>query len=341
MKSFSLIACLFFTNVTFAAVTVEATGKGDTQEEALRRAKIEAVEKVTGSFNLGHRKTDGRKYSEEIDDYVSGIITESEVLSSQRTQQHWIVTIRAVVDETKPSVFQVERDKPLIDDRIRSKISEMNNRKTIVEKISETPALHFSTTRVDVSPFSSVSKIRITGHVSWQHKWVNDFQNFAKYAGKESVDKSYQSNVYYGNSFYHPVLVAGSVIMNPAKTTTRSGNTYCFTDGNQIDAKNCYDIGIELENVSKYNVNYFTIILKDSNGSVLSQMRYTTHNLRMVEFYPAGSSKKNNYIFFNSSNYFETDTTVIQTNKKVPANIEFLLDNSLATRVASYSIEVK
>jgi len=115
----------------------------------------------------------------------------------------------------------------------------------------------------------------------------------------------------------------------------------CFTDGKQIDSNNCYDIGIELENVSKYNVNYFTIILKDSNGSVLSQMRYTTHNLRMVEFYPAGSSKKNNYIFFNSSNYFETDTTVIQTNKKVPANIEFLLDNSLATRVASYSIEVK
>ena len=64
MKTFSLIACLFFTNVTFAAVTVEATGKGDTQEEALRRAKIEAVEKATGSFNLGHRKTDGKKYSE-------------------------------------------------------------------------------------------------------------------------------------------------------------------------------------------------------------------------------------------------------------------------------------
>jgi hypothetical protein len=325
MKSLILATC-FFTQVAFAAVTVEATGKGDTQEEALRRAKIEAVEKVTGSFNLGHRKTDGKKYSEEIDDYVSGIILESEVLRSQRSQQHWTVTIRAVVDETKPSVFQVERDKPLIDDRIRSKISEMNNRKTIVEKISETPALHFSTTRVDVS---------------WQHKWVNDFQNFAKYAGKESVDKNYQSNVYYGTSFYHPVLVAGSVIMNPAKAAPRSGNTYCFTDGKQIDSNNCYDIGIELENVSKYNVNYFTIILKDSNGSVLSQMRYTTHNLRMVEFYPAGSSKKNNYIFFNSSNYFETDTTVIQTNKKVPANIEFLLDNSLATRVASYSIEVK
>ena len=70
-------------------------------------------------------------------------------------------------------------------------------------------------------------------------------------------------------------------------------------------------------------------------------MKHTSHDLKMIEFYPAGSSRKNNYVFFNTNNYFETDTVVIQTNKKTPANIEFLLDNSLATRVASYSIEVK
>lgn len=340
MKSLVLATCLF-AQVAFAAVTVESTGSGETQEEAIRRAKIEAVEKVTGSFNLGHRKTDGASYSEEIDDYVSGIILESEVLHSYRRYQKWIVTIRAVVDETKPSKFQVEKDKPLIDDRIKAKIDEMNSRRNMIEKISQTPALHFSTDNVNVSPFSSVSKVTITGNVLWQNKWINDFQNFAKYAGKESVDRNYQSNVYYGNSFYHPLLVAGSVIMNPSKTTTRSGSTYCFTEGKQIEAKNCYDVGIELENISKYNVNYFVITLKDVNGSVLNQMRYTTHNLKMLEFYPAGSSKKNNYVFFNTNNYFETDTMVIQTNKKVPANIEFLLDNTFASRVASYTIEVK
>ena len=341
MKPHFLIACLFFTNVTFAAVTVETTGKGDTQEEAIRRAKIEAVEKVTGSFNLGHRKTDGKQYSEEIDDYVSGIILESEVLRSQRTHQHWIVTIRAVVDETKPSVFQIERDKPLFDDRIKSKIDEMNNRRTMIEKISQTSAYHFSTNKIDVYPHDISTRVSINGFVSWHHKWVNDFQNFAKYAGKESVDRDFQSNVYYGSSFYHPVLIAGSIFMNPAKTKTRNGNTYCFTESKQVDSKDCHDVGFDLENISKYNVNYFIITLKDSNGSVLKQMKHTSHDLKMIEFYPAGSSRKNNYVFFNTNNYFETDTVVIQTNKKTPANIEFLLDNSLATRVASYSIEVK
>ena len=342
MKKLALATCLI-SQVAFAAVTVETKGIGETEEQAVRRAKIIAIEQVTGSFNLGHRIAKNDTYNEQIDDYVSGIIIKSEIIDSHQLDGRWHTVVRSVVDETKPSTFKVEKDKPLFDERAHSKIREMNNRVDVMQKLdSKGSMLHFETKDVSISPNHITTAVTIQGTVQWQQKWVNDFENFTKVAGNINRDKkTYNSNVYTPVAFSHPVLVVGNILHNGSESQVRPGYSYCFVENrNSINTDRCHNIGYELTNFPKYNTVTTTVILKDANGSVVEQLRYTIHDVKMSEFISAGSSKKENYLFFNTSHYFKTHTSVVITDAKVPVTLNLLLNNQLASKVSSYTVQI-
>lgn len=338
MKSLIVATCLF-SQVAFAAVTVETRGTGETEDQAVRRAKIAAIEKVTGSFNLGHRATRNEIYSEEIDDYVSGIIIESDVLESYRQNNQWHVVVRAVVDDKKQSTFQVQRDKPLFNEATKNKINEMNNRKEIVDKFDNNRSmLYLADERVDVQPYHNVTLVKISGSIRWQQKWVNDFEKFVVYAGNSSTKKSHQSNVYLPVSF-SPVFAVGNILSNPAETQTVPGYAYCFVErGSRIDQQRCANLGYEVQNIPKFNTVKAVITFKDKDGRVIENLSYTKFDVKLLEFASAGTVKKDNYLFFSTSHYFKTNTSIIVTDASVPVAFDLQIRNEIANKIGSYSV---
>lgn len=343
MKKIVLATCLF-SQVAFAAVTVETKAVGSTEEQAVRRAKLAAIEKVTGSFNLGQRSSRNETYSEEIDDYVSGIIIKSDIVESYRLNDQWYVTLVAVVDETKPSTFKVEKDKPLFDESAHSKIKEMNSRVEMMRKFDQPGnMLRFETKDVSISPNHITTMVAIQGTVKWQQKWVNDFENFTKVSGNLNQEKkTYNSNVYTAATFSHPVFVVGNIMMNGSESQIRPGYSYCFAEkGNSIDGQRCSNIGYELTNFPKYNTVTTYVTLKDSRGNIVEKLRYTLQDIKMSHFIGAGSTKRDNHFLFTTSHYFKTNTSVIITDAQIPVKLNLLLNNNLASKVSTYTVEIQ
>jgi hypothetical protein len=336
-------ATLFVSQVAFAATTIHSTGKGETQDEAVRRAKISAVETTTGSFNLGHRSVRGDRYNEEIDDYVSGVIIESEVLTSEKKDGLWHVKIRAVVDDSKQGTFEVQRDKPLFNERTQNKIAEMNNRKEVMDKLdSNGQMLYLADQRVDVRPHHDVTVVTISGRVKWQQKWVQDFEKFVLYAGNmNTAKKTYQSNVYLPVSFSNPIFVVGNILSNPSESETRPGYAYCFVEaGSRLDQQRCANLGYEMRNFPKFNTIKTTIVFKDTEGRVIHNLNYTKFDIKVADFASAGTTKKDNFLFFSASHYFKTNTSIVMTDASVPVTFDFTVRNELVPKIGSYSVVI-
>lgn len=341
MKKLLFVAILFVQTAFAVPVTINSTGKGETQEEAYRQAKIIAIEGATGSFNLGHRSLRDNKYREEIDDYVSGVIIESKILDSRKVDGLWVVKASSLVDIDKQSTFERQRDKPLFDDHVKNKISELNNRKEIMEKMDgRGQMMYLADEKVYVQPHHQSTVITIVGTVKWQRKWVEDFEKFVMYAGNMNVaKKTYQSNVYTPVTFSHPVLVVGQIMANPSESETRPGYAYCFAQANSsLDGQRCANLGYEMSNFPKFNTIKATIVLKDSEGRVIGKSDYTKFDVKMSEFASAGTSKKEGFLFFSNSHYFKTNTSIIITDAAVPVKFDFVVANELATKVSSYSV---
>ena len=334
-------ATLFVSQVAFAATTIHSTGKGETQDEAVRRAKISAVETITGSFNLGHRSVRGDRYNEEIDDYVSGVIIESEVLTSEKKDGLWYVKIRAVVDDSKQGTFEVQRDKPLFNERTQNKMAEMNNRKEVMDKLdSNGQMLYLADQRVDVRPYHDVTVVTISGRVKWQQKWVQDFEKFVLYAGNmNTAKKTYQNNVYLPASFSNPIFAVGAILVNPSESETRPGYAYCFVEtGSRLDQQRCANLGYEMRNFPKFNTIKTTIVFKDTQGKVIHNLNYTKFDIKVADFASAGTTKKDNFLFFSASHYFKTNTSIVMTDASVPVTFDFTVRNELVPKIGSYSV---
>lgn len=341
MKKLLFAATLFAQTVFAAPVTINSTGKGETQDEAYRQAKIIAIEGATGSFNLGHRSLRDNKYREEIDDYVSGIIIESKIIDSRKEDGLWVVKASSLVDIDKQSTFERQRDKPLFDDHVKNKISEMNNRKEIMEKMDgRGQMMYLADEKVYVQPYHQSTVVAIQGYVKWQRKWVEDFEKFVLYAGNMNVaKKTYESNVYMPMSYAHPVFAVGHILANPSESETRPGYAYCFAQLNSsLNGQRCANLGYEMSNFPKFHTIKATIVLKDSEGRVLAKSDHTKFDVKMSEFASAGTSKKEGFLFFSNSHYFKTNTSIILTDAAVPVKFDFVVPNELASKVNSYSV---
>jgi hypothetical protein len=338
----ALVACLF-TQLAFAGIVIHSTGVGETQDEAVRRAKITAVEGITGSFNLGHRSVRDDKYKEEIDDYVSGIILETSVLESKKVDGMWHVKIRAVVENTKQGTFEIVQDKPLFDERVKNKIAEMNSRKDVINKFdSADKMLFFKENQVLVEPLHETTRVSIRGTVQWQEKWVTDFEKFVLYAGNmNTAKKTYNTNLYSPVSYSHPVFAVGHILTNPSESETRPGHSFCFATKNQrIDAQRCANLGYDMTKMPKFDTLNAYIVFKDAEGRIIEKTRFTKHDVKLLEYASAGTTKKDQFLFFHTSHYFKTNTSIIITDASVPLSFDFLVRNDLAAKVSSYSVVI-
>jgi hypothetical protein len=99
-------------------------------------------------------------------------------------------------------------------------------------------------------------------------------------------------------------------------------------------------LGYEIQSIPKYNTVRVRVILKDSEGRVLKEYSTMRDEIKMAEFFVAGTSKKTDWILFNTNNYFKTNATVIRSDVAVPASFELTMPNELAMKVATYNIEI-
>ena len=91
------------------AEEVTVTGYGSTFDNALANAKMQALEKVTGTFIISESEYKNKQYKETIDQYNGGIINKYDIVSSSKKSTGYEVTIVADVDRKKDNRMKVNK----------------------------------------------------------------------------------------------------------------------------------------------------------------------------------------------------------------------------------------
>ena len=174
----------------FPPTTVEATGKGNTCDQALENAKRLAVDKAVGAWMYGERVVDQDKYREKMVEYSGGLIKSYSIVSNDCTT----VTIKAEVVPRSNKINTNSAEVPQeVRDRLRDKIKNENSRRLAIAEVNDrTKAFGFAVNDVELDN----DKLVITGTMHYQDKWKNDYRDLRNQAGSFTLD-----------SFYAPVYV--------------------------------------------------------------------------------------------------------------------------------------
>ena len=104
-----LVIAMMLASSVAIADEVTVTGYGNTFDNALANAKLQALEKVTGTFIISESEYKDKQFKETIDQYNGGIITKYDIISSNKHQTGYEVTITADVDRKKDNRLKVNK----------------------------------------------------------------------------------------------------------------------------------------------------------------------------------------------------------------------------------------
>lgn len=190
-----LVFSLLITSVGVFATEVTAYAEGENYNEALRKAKIIAIDRANGTWIKSIASTDGNKYKEKITEYGGGFIKSYEVLENGIN----FVKIKANVERGEQSVHINSAAIPstMFDDLLDKKIQQEKLKKAIATLDSRSDAIAFKITKVEYLPNNDKTLVVIEGDARIQDSWYDSYKNLSHVAG-QSVQLE---------SFYKPLKV--------------------------------------------------------------------------------------------------------------------------------------
>ncbi len=161
-----------------SAVNVVASGEGLTCEEALTNAKINAVDKVNGTWLNGNAYVRDNQYKENITVYNGGVVKSYKVL---KDDCKYIIIEADVVHQSN----KVETNSAKVSqDLFNHMVSKVENEKKLskaVEVLNDrSKALAFKISNVEYQYKGISTLVVITGDLYLQEKWLNDYKSLAK-----------------------------------------------------------------------------------------------------------------------------------------------------------------
>lgn len=190
MRYFVLIF-LFLWSISASAVEVIASGFGKDFNESLTVAKMVALDKVNGAWINGDSVVRNGMFSEKITQYNGGVIKSYEVLKNDVT----FVIIKAdVVPRTDNTVSNNSASIPNVKQRLEGQQAEYNARVAAVKLVdNRSRAIAFKTEKVQFDNYGDMTRVIITGKVSYQPMWLNDFKELQAQTGGFNLQSFYKS----------------------------------------------------------------------------------------------------------------------------------------------------
>lgn len=178
----ALLIPLAFSSLAHSA-SLETTGCGSTYDSALKNAKTQAMEQVTGTWMNGEQSLKNGGYSERLTEYNGGVITSYKVISSSEKNSQVCVTILAEVDinkdnrvGSKTASVDVKMQQDLLVKQV--KMNSINNAVAVLD--DKNKAFIFKTSSIEYMVKGDNTVVYITGDIMLSPKWVDDIKTLGE-----------------------------------------------------------------------------------------------------------------------------------------------------------------
>lgn len=266
-----------------ALAVVIATGCGANYDSALKNAKVDAMEQVTGTWMVSEKSLRDSNYSEQSTEYNGGVIAGYKVIGEQTKGNQTCVTIDAKVDKNKDNRVD-SRSAAISPEMRRDLINKQEKSQQINEAVeyldNKGKAFIFKTSNVEYATRGNTTIVTIVGTINLSPKWYDDVKTLGttidqKGKSQSSLESSASGGLVTGVALINPIAgmatALGVGILTPRHKEVRNESMVCFAKEKTSLSEECYIIDKEFNKFLYKNVD-IKIVGKDGNSQVFNQM---------------------------------------------------------------------
>ena len=283
---------------------VQAEGVGNTCQEALGQAKVQASDKVVGSFiNSQKSLVSDKYYAESLNEYSGGVVRQYTVLESKGVSP-CVVKISAEVYLDKKNIALNPNSRSLNLGEVGRFVEKQDSARATLMALIQRPAL-FSA-RMDRLYVSTDSKknaqiVLQVSDVAPSEKWYSDLEAFLNIQGQRvDFERAKWSDI--GKSVFSlitaPVAVPLGLAPSPFKNQTARGTEIvngegllCFRNDPQYESLRCYQTWLAGDALRQLR-SIQLMLVERSNDNVTSTRQIQKGAYHMVNFRASDYSYK-------------------------------------------------
>lgn len=284
--------------------TVQAEGVGNTCQEALGQAKVQASDKVVGSFiNSQKSLVSDKYYAESLNEYSGGVVRQYTVLESKGVSP-CVVKISAEVYLDKKNIALNPNSRSLNLGEVGRFVEKQDSARATLMALIQRPAL-FSA-RMDRLYVSTDSKknaqiVLQVSDVAPSEKWYSDLEAFLNIQGQRvDFERAKWSDI--GKSVFSlitaPVAVPLGLAPSPFRNQTARGTEIvngegllCFRNDPQYESLRCYQTWLAGDALRQLR-SIQLMLVERSNDNVTSTRQIQKGAYHMVNFRASDYSYK-------------------------------------------------
>lgn len=275
----TLLCVLLISTATrlHASQPVTVQGTGISCEDALKQAKSQAIEQISGSFISNQRtlKND-RTLEESLNEYTAGVITTFKIIDTDHASP-CKVTIQAMLDADRSLVTSAPIANRSVDlGHLGSLAQNRTEGIAILSSLVDRPDQF----RVDVSKVSFTQEAGTTRvdlsieKLTYTEQWANDLEALLSVQSEPHIYEKPSLGKALLTLFAIPITLPLAIVSAPFTNANahnkvqNSENSICFSKDTQFNTLNCYDGPLASELIKQLSDISIRPVLKDHLGNL-------------------------------------------------------------------------
>lgn len=233
------------------AEEVTVFGYGKDFDQALRSAKIAALEQVTGTWISSEHEFRNGRYSEDIVQYNGGVIKSYKVKSYDGEKIEIVADVDVIKDNRVGSsgkyVPNEMRNKL---DRLEAKSDEIALAMYNLDNPSK--ALYTELQNIEYINKGNITEVKVTAVIKWSPKWYTDIYKLSQTIGRSrspdyAVGNKISGGITSSMMAYNPLIAATfGMVTNTPEPSYKDSQMLCFATSKKVIADDCYETGYEM-----------------------------------------------------------------------------------------------
>lgn len=339
-----ILAVVFnFSLLTGASATeVEATGYGSNFDQQLKNAKLDALQKVVGTFIVGDQQysSEDKKVFEKIYEYHGGYIKDFDIIDVQSDK----VIIKADVEVVKDNRIIINEGSA-VDSISLNQMLNIHNRKSEILKTLDDPKKAFAISSSDskVTAKNHLVNFSTNNVITWQPKWISDLKTFVTHSEVEgsshtNVREKVAGSVLNQLMSISPFAAVAGVIAEEKTRPTydkRNNPMVCFAKNQKSKIDDCYNLSYEFNNIKRYSDIKMNLTAYSSNGDKVYSHDFTIPSDQLYSWAVAGDHKDG---WFGTKITFDQPALIVYTDVKFSFTTNFNIDSGKALNISRINI---
>lgn len=319
------------------AKEVTTIGYGPSYDKALMSAKVAAVESVAGSFVVSTLSAKGTSVTEVVNNHSAGVIRKVDVLHVEQEGQQFAVTIKADVDESRVNQIQSSGSARTINnEEIVNKIKAVQSKNSMINSLDvPSDAFVIEEKKFTMKPGVDVSKVSINFTISYNRKWVEDFEKFAKYTAPKKEPTMVQT----GSFLISPITPFIEVAKGIERESFRTKQSYSYCFGDYKDrVPDCYEVDDKLSKVvgrTRIQIDFY-----DQNDIIVASVKERLYNNSLFGHIGAGQDIRYPSLLGYVDVYFKTNTTLLFRKASHDVTFNMNMDNETVKNIHSFKVRI-